>query len=116
MRMSSIMRCRSGLMDWVDSVMALLLVSDEADCLSTEHKKQITSGATYLRSWIGAPLPRERFSPLAESASWQHTTERSQSLALLPLAARNSTQARVMRVRPLLSGLDAWAVAGYPVE
>src|SRR5271154_6354254 len=62
MRMSSIMRCRSGLMDWVDSVMALLLVSDEADCLSTEHKKQITSRATCLRSWIGAPLPRERMS------------------------------------------------------
>ena len=46
MRMSSIMRRRSGLMNWVGSVMVLLLVSDEADCLNAQHKKQITACLT----------------------------------------------------------------------
>src|ERR1700712_1852362 len=65
MRMSSIMRWRSGLMSWLRVVMARLLSSNEADCLINQHRKQ---------SWFPTKnyllqtecIPRERFSPLAE--------------------------------------------------
>ena len=60
MRMSSIMRWRSGLMPWLVWVMTLLPLTDEADCLALQHENRV--GFPSITAIAGrSPLPRERF-------------------------------------------------------
>src|SRR5476649_1191709 len=65
MRMSSIMRWRSGLIPGLGVVMAGLLSSNEAECLIAQHRKP--SGFPMKNHHVQTQcIPRERFSPLAD--------------------------------------------------
>src|SRR5476649_653572 len=62
MRMSSIMRWRSGLITSLGVVMARLLLSNEADRLINQHRKP--SGFPRKNHHVQTEyIPRERFSP-----------------------------------------------------
>src|ERR1700677_4107226 len=65
MRMSSIMRRRSGEIFSGESFMALLRLPDETDCLTVHHTKQNLRPQPPLGPSTKLPLPRERFSPPA---------------------------------------------------
>src|SRR5260370_36475766 len=62
MRMSSSMRWRNGLIPWLEWVMALLLLRNEADCLVPNMETEPVS--SHLPPELNrSPLPRERFRP-----------------------------------------------------
>src|SRR5260370_40646688 len=62
MRMSSSMRWRNGLIPWLEWVMALLLLRNEAACLVPNMETEPVS--SHLPPELNrSPLPRERFRP-----------------------------------------------------
>src|ERR1700722_17377176 len=66
MRMSSVMRWRSGLAFVCEEVMIGLLLENEADCLIRQHTEP-RGGPPMNRTRWPEPLPRERFRSAAIS-------------------------------------------------
>src|SRR5271165_7395689 len=64
--MSSSIRCRSGEISRVESFIVLLRLRYEAECLNSQLTKQHLSGQPLLNARSKPPLPRERFSPVAD--------------------------------------------------